>query len=593
METIDSEVASLAKRVEFLTRLAAERSPARRPQGALLDAMSELFRPDAPRTDDLLRRRAAFVAAVLSRVIVHDVDGGFAVELEGPLVPPDAPVDPVNPATAMEPPGPHELSTNGLVRGQFAQVPSWRSPQVGFTVPPGSQRGGRGVGATATFDTAKEAILFVHEHSPDGPLFADNGPYAQAVRFRAEYPALHNLLRILRRHGTTPVAVLRDALRDEAISRGRVKASASFADVLTALMVAIDRGLVPGQGVYSGYRALRETETFLPSWRALHKWATRNGMTVPGLIERASDLRSQKSVATCLTRDGEDSPTACSLQVITTPVPRRDPLTSGAFCEAIRDAGQRYEAGRLFGGGRPTRERWCAVARDHGLAVSSDSVGRQLRELGVTADELIRPCGNGPRMGLHALRTRQPAWVPDGLRRVLDFRPRSERTHLRVRRRGDGVEGHETQISMPRVDLLLILYGTPILSRRRERTDPSGDSRTRRIRDTRTRPAKVRRDGASCCRSIAGEVRFGPALVGCCQARRRAAQLARIAAIVARPGHATFSMRRRLPRSRRSPALAGVLDRHGPNTGASATCGLTSHYWCSIAVWVRLTRASA
>lgn len=132
--------------------------------------MSELFRPDAPRTDDLLRRRAAFVAAVLSRVIVHDVDGGFAVELEGPLVPPDAPVDPVNPATAMEPPGPHELSTNGLVRGQFAQVPSWRSPQVGFTVPPGSQQGGRGVRATATFETAKEAILFVHEHLPDGPL---------------------------------------------------------------------------------------------------------------------------------------------------------------------------------------------------------------------------------------------------------------------------------------------------------------------------------------------------------------------------------------------------------------------------------------
>lgn len=94
---------------------------------------------------------------------------------------------------------------------------------------------------------------------------ADNGPDAQAVRFRAEYPALHNLLRILRRHGTTPVAVLRDALGDEAISRGRVKASASFADVLTALVVAIDRGLVPGRGIYSGYRALRETATFLPS----------------------------------------------------------------------------------------------------------------------------------------------------------------------------------------------------------------------------------------------------------------------------------------------------------------------------------------
>jgi DNA invertase Pin-like site-specific DNA recombinase len=112
LEAIDDERSSLTKRVAFLERLLAETRKRPTPQDGLLEAMTELFRPDAERDPDLLRRRAAFVSAVVSRVVVHDREDGFAVELEGPLVPPTAPVEPVNPATGMDVSARHELSTN-------------------------------------------------------------------------------------------------------------------------------------------------------------------------------------------------------------------------------------------------------------------------------------------------------------------------------------------------------------------------------------------------------------------------------------------------------------------------------------------------
>lgn len=58
----------------------------------LLVALEEVLTLERPGIDDdeALRRRTAVVQAALSAVVVHDIDDGIAIELQGPLVPEDA-----------------------------------------------------------------------------------------------------------------------------------------------------------------------------------------------------------------------------------------------------------------------------------------------------------------------------------------------------------------------------------------------------------------------------------------------------------------------------------------------------------------------
>jgi hypothetical protein len=238
-----------------------------------------------------------------------------------------------------------------------------------------------------SLELAREAILFVHRHAPAGPLFGPNGSYAEIVRFRPQYPSRTTMLGILFRHGTAPLAVLREAVGEEAIIRGRVKTSASYEDLVTALGIATDKGLAPGPGIRQRYLALRGRETFLPSWDALTKRAAPSGMTAAQLIEHAYTLRRRARAAA---KAADHGSTTQEPGVDATETASRRRLTVERFCVAIRDASERYPTGPVFAACRPGNIRWSSVALDHNLVACPVDAARQLGELGTTADALIR-----------------------------------------------------------------------------------------------------------------------------------------------------------------------------------------------------------
>ena|GEM_PF-3627967 len=59
-------------------------------EAELLAVLKQLLTEQRPDDPEHLRRRAAVLEASLSAIIVHDVEGGIALELQGPLVPPGA-----------------------------------------------------------------------------------------------------------------------------------------------------------------------------------------------------------------------------------------------------------------------------------------------------------------------------------------------------------------------------------------------------------------------------------------------------------------------------------------------------------------------
>lgn len=117
---VEEKIAQLKRRLEIAETMAkrkfrAETDPAvkalleagainEEEEDDLLAALREILTLERPAIDDddLLRRRAAVVQAALSAVIIHDLDDGIALELQGPLVPDDAelvrPIGPIESA---------------------------------------------------------------------------------------------------------------------------------------------------------------------------------------------------------------------------------------------------------------------------------------------------------------------------------------------------------------------------------------------------------------------------------------------------------------------------------------------------------------
>ncbi len=284
LDTIDHEVATLAARIEFLEQLAAARGGKHhRSTDDLLAAMRDLLYVHDADDTSMLARRAAFVSAVLSRVIVHDVDGGFAVELEGPLIPPDAPFVPVNPALALE----GRLSTNGAIGGQSGLVPAWRS-----TIEPVDGRPYRC--GFVSLARLREVIRLVHEAAPDGPLFEHGGAYAQMAKVRPWYPGLTTLFIVAKRHRTTPTRLLFSMYGKDAIRKQRMDSYDTDEMLLTCLAMALEAGFAFGPGWTRRYADLRETHQHLPSGSAVWSRAHRLGISTEALFERAAAFRDSE-----------------------------------------------------------------------------------------------------------------------------------------------------------------------------------------------------------------------------------------------------------------------------------------------------------
>jgi hypothetical protein len=81
----------------------------------LTAALEDILTDEPPTDEDRLRRRAAVVACCLSAIVIHDVDGGFELELLGPLVPPDSETPgPVGPTASARSALEQHLRDNGV-----------------------------------------------------------------------------------------------------------------------------------------------------------------------------------------------------------------------------------------------------------------------------------------------------------------------------------------------------------------------------------------------------------------------------------------------------------------------------------------------
>jgi hypothetical protein len=281
------EVASLERALEHARRLtnAKDRVTAEQVRQGLVQRAREVLTLDVPADADLAQRRALFISAALSEVIV-DFDGDeLTVQMRGPLIP--ATADPGSEwlTLAAESSPVSALSRRARSTGQCGFMPAWESPLLVMTIETGRARYLAAHHAERTRSTL-EMLRDLSEVQPPGRVALTRLPTSS--RFRAAgYTVSAVQQYVTDRFSSTPAA-WRVALGGEtALRLGRV-APETVDEWTMVIRWAAENGLRFDRGWELRWAAMARDVAWLPDTSYLRSCQRTLRFRLPDIIAALS-----------------------------------------------------------------------------------------------------------------------------------------------------------------------------------------------------------------------------------------------------------------------------------------------------------------